>query len=107
MSIWAKIYNTYNFIRSQNDEDITKFIVNNINSDRGFFLNRIGGSDFDVISNYFLNNNDINKIDFIKSYYIVCNMNGYFDNSTDENERKINFSKFIQKMLTSYLNSDA
>ena len=31
MSIWAKIYNTYNFIRSQNDEDITKFIVNNIN----------------------------------------------------------------------------
>lgn len=59
---WGAIYQQYNFIKNQDKNKITEFIISNINSDKGWFLNRLGGSDYDAVKTYILSNKDLNKI---------------------------------------------
>ena len=103
---WNEIYKQYNFIKNQDTVNITSFIINNMNNEKGFFLNRIGGSDYNSIYNYYSMNKNINSYYFKYDMYNVKNNNGYFDKSIDEDIIKINYIKYLEKMLYCYINSD-
>jgi hypothetical protein len=60
---WGKIYKHYNFIKNQDTELIYTFIINNINSNSGWFLNRLGGSDYDAVFKYIKVDRNINLYD--------------------------------------------
>ena len=85
---------------------ITKILIDRINDDKGFFFGRIGGSDYNILIQYYNNNKDINKIDFEKSYDIACNYNGYFDKEKNIDIRKNNFKIYLETLENSYLNSE-
>ena len=110
---WNEIYCQYNFIKTQyldhgdGNGDVSSFIINNMNNEKGFFLNRIGGSDYNAVYNYYSNNKNINSYNFEYNMNIVKNHNGYFDKSTDEEIIKINFYKYLEKMFNCYINSQA
>ena len=100
---WDEIYKQYNFIT--NNDEITKFMCYNIcEKEGGFFLNRIGGSDYDAVYEYYRNPLDFNYKTYLKH---TSEFNGYFDKSKNEDEKKVNFLKYLQKMFDCYINSDA
>lgn len=101
------LLNQFDFVSPQEYEVTLPFMMKNLNSGKGFFLNRIGGSDYEALSQYVLNGFDINNMNYQYYYYYLCNLNGYFDKSKDENERKKNFEKYLQKMYASYQNSES
>ena len=104
---WNEIYEQYNFIKNQNTEDITLFIINNMNNEKGFFLNRIGGSDYESVFEYYMVNKDMNIYNFKKHIERTNNLNGYFDKSSDDEIIKKNYIAYIEKMFNCYINSNA
>jgi hypothetical protein len=103
---WDKIYKEYNFIT--NNDDITKFMCYNIcEKEGGFFLNRIAGSDYNAVYEYYTCLQDLNKFNYTYNFKNTCEYNGYFDKSTNDEEKKTNFFKYLQKMFDCYINSDA
>ena len=104
---WEEIYKHYNFIKNQNDELISKFMFDNINNSSGWFLNRLGGSDFDAVFEYFKIDKNINNYDIIRWMNHTKELNGYFDKSSNEETQKQNFIKYLEKMHDCYINSNA
>ena len=99
--------NEYNFIKNQNKNLITEYIIEKINSSDSFFLNRIGGSDYDAVYEYYSNNKNLDLFDYKSHYDRVSNLNGYFDKEKDIIIKKKNFADYLDKMLECYLNSSA
>jgi hypothetical protein len=99
----SNILNDYNYLF--NFKDISEFMIQNFNNNKGFFLNRIGGSDYKAVEEYF--NNNINESNFDYYYDSVCNYNGYFDKTKDKEVKKKNFFSYLEMMLQSYTNSEA
>ena len=92
----------YNFISAANR---SRFILEKMNEENGFFLSRNGGSDYNPVCDYFLNNYNIEMI--LPDYYnIVKNFNGYFDKETDEIKKKENYKKYLETMLKCYIESE-
>jgi len=104
---WEEIYKYYNFIKWQNSELISKFMFDNINNSSGWFLNRLGGSDFDALFKYVKMDKDINNYDIIHWMNHTKELNGYFDKSTNEETQKQNFIKYLEKIHNCLINSDA
>jgi hypothetical protein len=75
-------------------------------SDNGFFIGRIGGSDYDCVRHYVLNNSNINLTNFDLLYNVVTKYNGYFDKETDEFKKKENFRIYLETMLRCYKESE-
>lgn len=77
-------------------------MVDNLNSNTGWFLNRIGGSDYDAVYEFIINNKNL-------LYYInrTKELNGYFDKSTDNEEIEKIFINYMEKMYSCYIDSDA
>jgi hypothetical protein len=102
---WEQIYKYFNFIKNQDSKLICEFMIENINSNTGWFLNRIGGSDYDAVYDY---KNRKNKL-FNLQHHLqnTKELNGYFDKSTDNNEIEKNFIRYLKKMYKCYTNSDA
>lgn len=65
---WENIYEKFNFIKWQNSKEIQKFMVDNINSDNGWFLNRLGGSDFNAVFMYLKFYKNINNTNYIMDF---------------------------------------
>ena len=104
---WGEIYQHYNFIKSQDDKLISEFVFNNINSDSGWFLNRLGGSDFDAVFEYFKAGKNINNYDVPRWMSQTRELNGYFDKSTSEETQRRNFIEYLERMHSCYMSSDA
>jgi len=102
---WSEIYKQYNFIKNQNSNDIRSFMIHNINSSDGWFLNRLGGSDFDAVTEYFNVEKNSNLYNFSLYIQNTKELNGYFDKSTDEIIIKQNFIIYLEKMYNCYINS--
>ena len=77
-----------------NYEEFIKYIRD---TNTPFFINRWGGSDFNTCIIY--RENNMNLEDAINRISI---WNGYYDISTDLNERKINFEKYCNNLLNIY-----
>ena len=85
------------------EAEISQLILKKINSKKPFFLGRIGGSDFEIISKIFLKNDLKDNINFnYQSYNILKEYNGYFD----KKENYLNLQDFYDKMIDSYKNMD-
>jgi len=104
---WGEIYKHYNFIKNQNTELIYTFIINNINSNTGWFLNRLGGSDYDAVFEYIKVNKNIKLYDISFHIQQTKELNGYFDKSTDNKIIEKNFINYLEKMYECYINSEA
>lgn len=105
------IYRYYIMALSYND--FHNILINNINSNNNYFLARIGGSDFNVVLDFFYNLY-FNKIDLIyndewfdKVVISVSNLNGYFDKNLSREERKHNFREYVYLMYDCYANSNS
>ena len=99
--------NNYNFINSQNSESISKLLLDNINNNSGWYLNRFGGSDFEAITEYFRKDKDNNNYDLNFWKNLTEEFNGYFDKSSDDDIRKQNFIKYLEKLNECYKNANA
>lgn len=67
------------------------------------FISRIGGSDFEIVCDYYNDKNVINNDDWYrKSVRKVKELNGYFDFNND----KLCFQQYLENMITYYISSD-
>jgi len=74
-----------------------------MNQDKPLFFSRIGGSDTNIIKNYFNNKSLIDDKNWYKQATDIVKMyNGYFDFDDD----KKNFQKYLEDMIIFYKNSD-
>ena len=67
---------------------------NHMTSDAAIFIARIGGSDFNFVRSY-MSDKTVTELNILKEY------NGYFDNSTDDNEKTLNVKKFVDWYINS------
>ena len=104
---WEKIFEQFNFIKNQNSKLIYDCMVENLNSNTGWFLNRIGGSDYDAVYEYIKNNKNTKSYNLLYHINLTKELNGYFDKSTDNEEIEKNFINYMEKMYSCYINSDA
>jgi hypothetical protein len=104
---WGKIYNDYNFIKNQDDELITSFMLQNINNNNGWVLNRIGGSDYEAVFEYIKVNKNMKLYNLKYHMNMTKSLNGYFDKSTDDKTMEQNFINYLEKMYNCYANSDS
>jgi hypothetical protein len=88
----------YNFVQ---DSKWSEFILEKINNEKGVFIGRIAGSDYESVRSYVINN-DVN----MNYYNLVKMLNGYFDKETDEIKKKENFKKYLDIMLKCYKESE-
>ena len=86
-----------------NHSQIIEFVNTYMQSTEPFFISRIGGSDYDVVCDYF---NDPTIIDNEKWYRRAVNavseLNGYFDFNNDQEC----FRQYLDVLTTSYKDSD-
>lgn len=104
---WGEIYKHYNFIKNQDSKVIHIFMLNNINSNSGWFLNRLGGSDYDAVFDYIKVNKNMELYNISYHMTRTKELNGYFDKSTDKIIIERNFVNYLEKMYSCYINSDA
>lgn len=84
-------------------KDIIPYFVDIMNSDTPIFVNRIGGSDFEAVCQYFNNKSAIEDDNWYNhQVQRVRDLNGYFD----ENNSKEVFTDYLEIMISSYLESD-
>lgn len=86
-----------------NKEDIFDVFNSHIQSSNSTFISRIGGSDFELVCDYF-NNKEVINNDFWYQTAVetVKELNGYFDFNQD----KECFKKYLDVLISSYENSD-
>ena len=100
---WSKINEDFNFI---NHGEVYNLLNEKINSNTGFFLNRIAGSDYDAVYEY-INSKTTKSFNLHFHLNSTKELNGYFDKSTDNEEIEKNFINYLEKMYNSYIDSDA
>lgn len=96
----------YNFI---NVADYSKYIIEKMKEENGFFIGRIAGSDYSAVRNHINRDKNIDNINSsYNSYHYdsVKNFNGYFDKETDEIKKKENFKIYLETMLKCYIESE-
>jgi hypothetical protein len=87
----------------ESQETLEKF-CNIMNHPDPLFFARIGGSDYECVTDYFNNPSVINNHDWYKYHYLrVRSHNGYFDFESKQE----NFVAYLETMLRCYSNSDA
>jgi len=90
----------YNFLSF---EVFRKMIIEKMSDEGGYFLNRISGSDYNAVFDYYINNDKC----YESHMENVSNYNGYFDKETDLVKRKINFLEYLKSLLIAYKNSSS
>lgn len=87
-----------------NKDEVINFFNSYICSNNSTFLSRIGGSDFELVCDYFNSPGIINDSSWYKNAVnTVKELNGYFDFNND----KECFKKYLDVMISSYETSDA
>jgi hypothetical protein len=87
----------------QDQDKISNFFNNFLKSDSPFFIGRIGGSDWEIVCDYYNNKELINDDTWCRgSIRIIKELNGYFDFSNN----KENFKKYLNVMIQGYESSD-
>jgi hypothetical protein len=104
---WAEIYKYFNFIKNQNKQEISEFMFSNINNNSGWFLNRLGGSDYDAVFEYYDADKNIKTFNINLHIKKTKELNGYFDKSSNEEIQKQIFLNYLEKMYDCYINSSA
>ena len=96
-------------IRSQNvnyitdNREIILFLNDIMQQDQSIFIGRAGGSDWDVIKEYYENKELFNDDAWYEhSVYRVKRFNGYFDFTGS----KDNFKRYLETMIDAYKNTD-
>ena len=88
-------------------KDISDFIKEKFCGDGGFFLNRMGGSDFTSVQDYKMNDDKINDDRFFNDYDRVSNFNGYFDKETNLEIKKRNYEIYVKLLYSGFINSQS
>lgn len=86
-----------------NSEQVIDFFNLYMQSNEPCFVSRIGGSDFELVCDYY-NNPDIIKDDewYLKGVRTVKELNGYFDFSNSRD----NFQQYLDTLINAYKDSD-
>lgn len=80
------------------DQETHDVLVKMCDEPNGFFISRLGGSDYDQIVTTSLN--------FDRAFITCCQYNGYFDNDAKSPEEKqTRFMQYLDVLKTSYRNS--
>jgi hypothetical protein len=93
----------YNFI---NELEYSKYILDEMKKENGFFIGRIAGSDYSAVRNYISSDKNVNNMNYSYYYKMVKQLNGYFDKETDQIKQKENFKNYLESMLKCYTESD-
>ena len=93
-----------NILNEYTNESTFNFFNTLMQQDKPLFFARIGGSDYEVVKDFYLNKSLFsNPFWLSKARYMVSNFNGYYD--FDKNSDS--FLKYINTMTNSYKDCDA